>query len=162
MLPYLLLGLLALPAWAEPIHRWTDADGTVHFADKSQAPAGSQPLTLRPGTYLPPPPKTTPAPAAQPPALTLPPNARNKPCTEVEERVQDPRTGFHETRRYCAEDRPEPEAAGYRRWRHPCGPAWGWPCLRPPPLPPPRPRPRPPGNVPPSITGDGFKPLNGP
>lgn len=52
-----LLALLPLLANAGEIYKWTDANGQVHFGDKTQAPKASQevPLETRPlTTYAPP------------------------------------------------------------------------------------------------------------
>ena len=42
----LLAGLLALPAGAEEVYRWVDAEGTVHFSDRPPATANEKVTTM--------------------------------------------------------------------------------------------------------------------
>jgi glutaredoxin len=46
-----LLLVLALPANAGEIHRWTDSQGNVHFGDRPPATADSEIVKLRINTY---------------------------------------------------------------------------------------------------------------
>ena len=45
------LTLSTLPASADEIHRWVDAQGQVHFGDRAPEGAESQRVTVRPNVY---------------------------------------------------------------------------------------------------------------
>lgn len=42
----LVASLIAMPAAAEEVYRWVDADGTVHFSDRPPATAGDKVTTM--------------------------------------------------------------------------------------------------------------------
>ncbi len=140
-----LLVLLATPLHADDIRRWVDADGTVHFADKSAAPRDSEPVQLGPGSVV----KMEPAPARGPFSDVSPPPSRPRasarPCTPVMREYVDPKTGMHSERDTgrCEEDDDVLASDDYPFYYW--GPCHGPGCIRPPhpPLPPHPPEPAP-------------------
>jgi hypothetical protein len=139
------LYLLLMPSlYAEDIRSWVDADGTVHFGDRSAAPEDSKPVQLSPGSVV----KITPAPLPSPSlpvAVAVPPSAKRH-CTPVMRDYVDPKTGMHSERDTgrCEEDGdvvPSDEYP-YYYW----GPCNGPACVQPPPPIPPRPQPLPPSS----------------
>lgn len=134
--------LLMGPLYAEDIRSWVDADGTVHFGDKSAAPKDSKPVQLGPGSVV------KMAPVSLPPSLpaqAAAPAPAKRYCTPVLRDYVDPRTGMHSERDTgrCEEDGDviASDEYPYYYW----GPCNGAACVRPPRPPrPPRPEPAPP------------------
>lgn len=134
--------LLSAPLCADDIRSWVDADGTVHFGDKSAAPKDSEPVQLKPGSVV----KMVPAPVRPlEPALPARPKVAARHCTPVMRDYVDPKTGMHSERDTgrCEEDG---DAAGDEP-RYYWGPCNGLACIRPPIPPiPPRSEPLPPSS----------------
>lgn len=132
--------LLVMPAQAEDIRTWVDADGTVHFGDKGVAPKDSKAVELKPSSVV----TVTPAPAAAaasaPAVAASPAPSAKRHCTPVMEQYQDQRTGMHSERETgrCAEDGDVVPNYDYPYYYW--GPCNGPACMRPPrpdrPLPP--------------------------
>lgn len=150
--------LLSEPLCADDIRSWVDADGTVHFGDRSAAPENSDAVKLSPGSVV----EFAPIAATPvvPPASTpAPVTRRESQCTPVMQDHVDPKTGMHSWRDTgrCEEDGDVLPADDYPYyyWGGPCnGPS----CIRPPrpPLPPHPPTPSP---APQPRTGPAGTPL---
>lgn len=147
---------LALPAGADEIRSWVDADGVRHFGDSSAAPGHSDRVELSEGSYLEMEAGATagnPYASGSSAAGSASASAPARSCTPLIEEVVDPRSGIHSQRDTgrCQEDgpvEPDPQGYPYYVWGTPANPCLPRPsggaypapgCVRPPH--PPRPHP---------------------